>query len=75
MYNVWVRLNAVVFFGLTVIVGLSVLAAISMAGHSKRNLPSKLDCTMLTITIVNHNNLILINVILINVKKRWINWS
>merc|ERR1711862_582296 len=39
MYNVWVRLNAVVFFGLTVIVGLSVLAAISMTGHSSRNKP------------------------------------
>jgi len=34
MHTVWVRLNAVVFFGLTVLLGLSCLAAFSKIGHS-----------------------------------------
>lgn len=34
MHTVWVRLNAVVFFGLTVLLGLSCMAAISKIGHS-----------------------------------------
>lgn len=33
MHTVWVRLNAVVFFGLTVLLGLSVLTALSTALH------------------------------------------
>lgn len=33
-HNVWVRLNAVVFFGLTVLLCLSGLAWISKLGHS-----------------------------------------
>lgn len=41
MHTVWVRLNAVVFFGLTVLLGLSCLAAISKIGHSVSNQPSK----------------------------------
>jgi Signal peptidase subunit len=39
MHTVWVRLNAVVFFGLTVLLGLSMLAAFSKIGHSSRHKP------------------------------------
>jgi len=39
MHTVWVRLNAVVFFGLTVLLGLSILAAVSKIGHSRRHKP------------------------------------
>ena len=39
MHTVWVRLNAVVFFGLTVLLGLSVLAAVSKIGHERRHRP------------------------------------
>uniref|UniRef100_A0A7S4VSR9 Signal peptidase complex subunit 3 n=1 Tax=Ditylum brightwellii TaxID=49249 RepID=A0A7S4VSR9_9STRA len=39
MHTVWVRLNAVVFFGLTVLLGLSMLAAVSKWGHSSRHKP------------------------------------
>jgi hypothetical protein len=39
MHTVWVRLNAVVFFGLTVLLGLSCLAALSKLGHSRRAKP------------------------------------
>lgn len=41
MHTVWVRLNAVVFFGLTVLLGLSCMAAISKIGHASRYQPSK----------------------------------
>ena len=41
MHTVWVRLNAVVFFGLTVLLGLSCLAALSKVGHSYIHQPSK----------------------------------
>uniref|UniRef100_A0A7S1VL54 Signal peptidase complex subunit 3 n=1 Tax=Grammatophora oceanica TaxID=210454 RepID=A0A7S1VL54_9STRA len=34
MHTVWVRLNAVVFFGLSVLLGLSCLAGVSKLGHS-----------------------------------------
>ena len=34
MHTVWVRLNAVVFFGLTVIVSLASLTWVSTIGHS-----------------------------------------
>ena len=33
MHTIWVRLNAVVFFGLTVIVSLAVLTWVSTIGH------------------------------------------
>lgn len=33
MHTIWVRLNAVVFFGLTVLLGLSVLTALSTFFH------------------------------------------
>jgi hypothetical protein len=36
MHTVWVRLNAVVFFGLTVLLGLSTLAAVSKFYHGGR---------------------------------------
>jgi hypothetical protein len=36
MHTVWVRLNAVVFFGLTVLLSLSILAALSKIGHANR---------------------------------------
>jgi hypothetical protein len=36
MHTVWVRLNAVVFFGLTVLLGLSCLAAFSKIAHSQK---------------------------------------
>jgi signal peptidase complex subunit 3 len=36
MHTVWVRLNAVVFFGLTVLLGLSCLAAFSKIAHSPK---------------------------------------
>ena len=42
MHTIWVRLNAVVFFGLTVLLGLSCLAAFSKIGHSYYYKPSKL---------------------------------
>ena len=35
MHTIWVRLNAVVFFGLTVLLCLSLLAALSKIGHTK----------------------------------------
>jgi signal peptidase complex subunit 3 len=41
MHTVWVRLNAVVFFGLTVLLGLSCMAAICKIGHSLYHQPSK----------------------------------
>lgn len=39
MHTVWVRLNAVVFFGLTVLLCLSCLAAVSKFGHSYKYKP------------------------------------
>jgi len=39
MHTVWVRLNAVVFFGLTVLLCLSILAALSKIGHTSRYQP------------------------------------
>eukprot|EP00545_Synedropsis_sp_CCMP1620_P012574 CAMPEP_0119009848 /NCGR_PEP_ID=MMETSP1176-20130426/4636_1 /TAXON_ID=265551 /ORGANISM="Synedropsis recta cf, Strain CCMP1620" /LENGTH=174 /DNA_ID=CAMNT_0006962427 /DNA_START=106 /DNA_END=630 /DNA_ORIENTATION=- len=39
MHTVWVRLNAVVFFGLSVLLGLSCLAAFSKLGHSLKYQP------------------------------------
>mmetsp|Transcript_6462 Transcript_6462/g.11878 ORF Transcript_6462/g.11878 Transcript_6462/m.11878 type:complete len:175 (+) Transcript_6462:144-668(+) len=39
MHTIWVRLNAVVFFGLTVLLGLSCLAAVSKIGHSWKYQP------------------------------------
>ncbi|GAX22639.1 signal peptidase complex subunit 3 [Fistulifera solaris] len=39
MHTVWVRLNAVVFFGLTVLLGLSCMAALSKVGHTLRQRP------------------------------------
>lgn len=41
MHTVWVRLNAVVFFGLTVLLCLSGLAALSKLGHTLRHRPGK----------------------------------
>jgi hypothetical protein len=41
MHTVWVRLNAVVFFGLTALLGFSCLAALSKLGHSLRHKPGK----------------------------------
>jgi signal peptidase complex subunit 3 len=39
MHTVWVRLNAVVFFGLTVLLCLSILAALSKIGHTRYHQP------------------------------------
>ncbi|CAB9497841.1 peptidase complex subunit 3 [Seminavis robusta] len=39
MHTVWVRLNGVVFFGLTVLLCLSCLAAISKIGHTSSHAP------------------------------------
>jgi hypothetical protein len=39
MHTVWVRLNAVVFFGLTVLLVLSLMAALSKVGHTYRSRP------------------------------------
>lgn len=39
MHTVWVRLNGVVFFGLTVLLGLSCMAAISKIGHASKHVP------------------------------------
>ncbi|KAL7472224.1 hypothetical protein ACHAXS_012554 [Conticribra weissflogii] len=39
MHTIWVRLNAVVFFGLTVLLCLSILAALSKIGHTRRHQP------------------------------------
>mmetsp|Transcript_30520 Transcript_30520/g.65489 ORF Transcript_30520/g.65489 Transcript_30520/m.65489 type:complete len:82 (+) Transcript_30520:2-247(+) len=41
MHTVWVRLNAVVFFGLTVLLGLSCLASFSKIGHTYMHQPGK----------------------------------
>ena len=46
MHTVWVRLNAVVFFGLTVLLGLSCLAALSKIGHSATHKPGKHNAKM-----------------------------
>ena len=54
MHTVWVRLNAVVFFGLTVLLGLSCMAAISKIGHASKYQPSKFP---LKETNSNSNNL------------------
>jgi len=40
MHTVWVRLNAVVFFGLSALLGFSVLAAVSKIGHANRHVPA-----------------------------------
>lgn len=40
MHTVWVRLNAVVFFGLSALLGFSVLAAVVKIGHSNRHVPA-----------------------------------
>jgi hypothetical protein len=42
MHTIWVRLNAVIFFGLTVLLSLSLLAALSKYGHEKRYQPGAL---------------------------------
>ncbi|KAL7498861.1 hypothetical protein ACHAWT_010824 [Skeletonema menzelii] len=39
MHTVWVRLNAVVFFGLTVLLCLSILAALSKFNHTAHHQP------------------------------------
>lgn len=39
MHTIWVRINAVVFFGLSVLLSLSILAAVSKLGHSYRHKP------------------------------------
>eukprot|EP00540_Astrosyne_radiata_P015429 CAMPEP_0116857768 /NCGR_PEP_ID=MMETSP0418-20121206/20747_1 /TAXON_ID=1158023 /ORGANISM="Astrosyne radiata, Strain 13vi08-1A" /LENGTH=180 /DNA_ID=CAMNT_0004491509 /DNA_START=123 /DNA_END=661 /DNA_ORIENTATION=- len=39
MHTVWVRLNAVVFFGLSVLLSLSCLAALSKIGHASKHQP------------------------------------
>jgi signal peptidase complex subunit 3 len=39
MHTLWVRLNAVVFFGLSTLLALSVLAALSKLGHGSRHKP------------------------------------
>jgi signal peptidase complex subunit 3 len=39
MHTVWVRLNAVVFFGLTVLLCLSILAALSKYNHATNHQP------------------------------------
>jgi signal peptidase complex subunit 3 len=41
MHTVWVRLNAVVFFGLSALLGFSVLAAFVKIGHSNTYKPGK----------------------------------
>lgn len=38
MHTAWVRLNAVVFFGLTVLLGLSILTALSTYLHQGKSL-------------------------------------
>lgn len=44
MHTIWVRLNAVIFFGLTVLLSLSLLAALSKYGHEKRHQPGESRC-------------------------------
>ncbi|KAL9189551.1 hypothetical protein ACHAXT_009226 [Thalassiosira profunda] len=55
MHTVWVRLNAVVFFGLTVLLVSSVLAALSKIGHASAHRPivHKLDISNLK-SLKNH---------------------
>ena len=52
MHTVWVRLNAVVFFGLTVLLGLSCLAGFSKIMHSQMHQPSKLLCHVMLVLFV-----------------------
>lgn len=52
MHTVWVRLNAVVFFGLTVLLGLSCLAAVSKIGHSLYYQPSKAFYVVVVVAMV-----------------------
>ena len=57
MHNVWVRLNAITFYALSVLLGLSVLAAISKIGHSSRNAPGMyimpIDTLLVTVLWLN----------------------
>ena len=46
MHTVWVRLNAVVFFGLSVLLGLSCLAAVAKLGHSLKYKPGKTNVSL-----------------------------
>jgi len=41
MHTVWVRLNAITFFALSVLLGLSIMAGVVKMGHSNHNKPSK----------------------------------
>lgn len=52
MHTVWVRLNALVFFGLTVLLCLSGLAALSKLGHTLRHKPGKWQDFMLSLNRV-----------------------
>jgi hypothetical protein len=52
MHTVWVRLNAVVFFGLTALLGFSMLAAISKIGHTSRYQPGKLSLLSLLLLLL-----------------------
>jgi len=52
MHTVWVRLNAVVFFGLTVLLGLSCMAALSKMTHVYHYKPSAYSFLLLQIVYV-----------------------
>jgi signal peptidase complex subunit 3 len=71
MQTVWVRLNAVVFFGLTVLLGLSCMAAISKIGHSSTNQPSKSlialwSCCSIRLLYVPHPPLSILSTIVVH---------
>lgn len=52
MHNIWVRLNAVIFFALTVLLALATLAAFRYAHH--HHLIPSLDHALFEFTITIH---------------------
>eukprot|EP00540_Astrosyne_radiata_P014872 CAMPEP_0116853602 /NCGR_PEP_ID=MMETSP0418-20121206/18022_1 /TAXON_ID=1158023 /ORGANISM="Astrosyne radiata, Strain 13vi08-1A" /LENGTH=202 /DNA_ID=CAMNT_0004486059 /DNA_START=123 /DNA_END=727 /DNA_ORIENTATION=+ len=52
MHTVWVRLNAVVFFGLSVLLSLSCLAALSKIGHASKHQPGELGITFILCVVI-----------------------
>jgi hypothetical protein len=66
MHTIWVRLNAVIFFGLTVLLSLSLLAALSKYGHEKRSQPGALLGCIKGMLLVNSIFCALIECLLTN---------
>jgi signal peptidase complex subunit 3 len=56
MHNVWVRLNAVFFFSLTVLLAMSILCALSTIGHDGNPVVNKLKLNTLR-SLRNHGGI------------------